>query len=303
MVSVILVTYNSESVLEGCVSALKECSSASQLELIFVDNCSSDRTREWIEELVGGERASIFTALKVLYLSENHGYAYANNRGLDLANGELLLLLNPDTLVGQNAIEYCSDRLASQSEVGAVGCRLQLLGGELDRACRRSFPTLWNSLARFSGLSLLFPNSRLVARYNLSYLDEHGNYPVDCVCGAFMMVSRSVYENVGGLDEDYFMYGEDIDLCWRIKGIGYEVWYEGAVTTTHLKGRNGGKRSRQSLRNFYDTMYLYYTKTRQIEATSLFPQLLRIILVLAYYAHLSFRGGQRLLARGRSFIG
>lgn len=282
MISVVLLTYNSMSVLPNCIRSLEECTSAAELEVIIADNASSDGTQSWIENYVSSGN-HVFRNVMKMNLMDNRGFAYGNNRALECANGEFLMLLNPDTVVGKEAIARCVKRLEGNAQIGAVGCRLELGDGTLDRACKRSFPTLWSSLARFTGLSLAFPRSRRVARYNLSYLDERGSYPVDCLCGAFILLPRQVYEAVGGLDEDYFMYGEDIDWCYRIKAAGYQIWYEGAVTTVHLKGGNGGKRSRESLWHFYDSMYLYYVKTRQHGTRSAVAVLLRLATMLMFH--------------------
>jgi GT2 family glycosyltransferase len=282
MISVILVTFNSINVLPGCLASLERCSSAGELEIILVDNASTDGTPGWIVHYQSHVRSF---SVRSQLLSRNNGYAYANNRGLEMAQGEILLLLNPDTVVGYDAIARCEETIREDHEIGAVGCRLELPDGRLDRACKRSFPTFWNSFTRLSGLSLLFPGSRWLSLYNLTFLDEHASYPVDCVCGAFMMISRATYENVGGLDEAFFMYGEDIDWCYRIKKAGWTIWYLGAATTAHYKGGNGGKRSRQSLYHFYDTMYVYYVRTLGNESRSLRARLLRLLLRVMFYVH------------------
>ncbi|MCL6446037.1 MAG: glycosyltransferase family 2 protein [Alicyclobacillus sp.] len=283
MISVVLLTYNSRRVLPDCIRSLEACTSAQDLEVVIVDNGSTDGTKPWVDAYLRSSHP--FVGVKALYLEKNYGFAYGNNRGLEQTRGDLLLLLNPDTVVGRDAIAVCAARLSANRRVGAVGCRLELPGGVLDKACKRSFPTLWNSFGRFSGLARCFPRSRWLAAYNLTYLDEYGSYPVDCVCGAFMMVRREVYERVGGLDEDYFMYGEDIDWCYRIREAGYTVWYEGTVTTVHLKGGNGGKRSSASVRHFYDTMYLYYTKTRGRGCSLIGASVLKGLLRLMYHVH------------------
>ena len=122
---------------------------------------------------------------------------------------------------------------------GAVGCRILLADGSLDKACKRSFPTVDVSFYRMCGLSKLFPNSPRFNRYNLSYLDECEIHSIDCLVGAYMLMPSSLYKEVGGLDEDYFMYGEDIDLCYKIKKLGYDVIYYGKNTITHYKGASG----------------------------------------------------------------
>lgn len=286
MISVILVTYNSMNVLPECVSSLQRCSCAQDLEIIIVDNSSVDGTREWVQDYQTKTAVLPYTSVKGIFLAQNRGYAFANNRGLESATGDYYLLLNPDTIVGQDALTKCREVLIHDPTIGAVGCRLEMGNGSLDRACKRSFPTLWNSFARLSGLSLLFPHSRWLSQYNLTSLNEGGSYAVDCICGAFMMVPKAVCQSVGGLDEAFFMYGEDIDWCYRIKKHGYGVWYEGSVTTLHLKGGNGGKRSRDSLYHFYDTMYIYYTRTLGNSEKQFSSRVLHLVLGFLFHVQM-----------------
>lgn len=288
MISVILVTFNSLGVLPKCIESLQQCSSAKDLDVIVIDNGSTDGTTAWLSALVESEELP-FLNMRYRILKTNKGYAYANNRGIEMAIGRTILLLNPDTIVGRNAIQTCSEFIQTGREFGAVGCRLILGDGRLDKACRRSRPTLWNAFTRFSGLSAVFPRSRSLASYNLTYLGETECYTVDCISGAFFMTTRNVINKIGVLDEDFFMYGEDLDWCFRIKRAGYLIWYVGKETTIHLKGGNGGKRSIQSLRHFYDTMYLYYTKTLSHSRYSPGSILLCVVIKLMFYTHVIVR--------------
>ena len=283
MISVILVTYQSMKVLPDCLKSLEKCSSCDVLELWIVDNQSQDGTWEWIERYESEKSTKPFQNIHVMQLAENKGFAYANNRALEKAAGDYFLLLNPDTIVGENAIQVCYDKLKADQTIGAISCRLELGNGEMDRACRRSFPTLWNSFAYFSGLSKVFPNSPKFASYQLTYLDEYGSYPVDTVSGAFLMIPKAVYEIIGGLDEDYFMYGEDIDFCYQIKQSGLQVWYEGNATTIHLKGGNGGKISKSSLMNFYTTMGTFFGKHYSNKYPLWMIYLLKVSLYTIYF--------------------
>ena len=288
MISIIIVTYNSMGVLPNCLEALVSARGANAFELIVVDNASTDATRSWLQNYIQNDSYP-FARVINLNLEENHGFAYANNRGLEKAAGEYFLLLNPDTEVSPFAIEKVLQRMMEDNAIGVAGCRLVLKDGRLDRACRRSFPNLWNSFTRLSGLSLLFPGSRLFSGYNLTYLDDTQAYEVDCVSGAFLMVSATVYKQVGGLDEDFFMYGEDIDWCYRIKQEGYKVWYEGSVVTLHLKGANGGKHSEESLRSFYDTMLLYYQKHYAQKGLRIIEIFVRFFLTVLFHTTRFFR--------------
>lgn len=283
MISVILVTYNSMNVLPNCLQSLKQCSNYQDLEIVFVDNNSTDGTYQWIENC---QQSFIlhFAGVQILKLTDNKGYAYANNRGADISNGNIILLLNPDTLVGHNAIEACSQKLITNG-YGAIGCRLELSNGRLDKACKRTLPTLWNSFCHLCWLSQIFPKSKWFSKYNLTYLDDRKSYSVECLSGAFLMTPREVFLEVGCLDEDYFMYGEDIDFCYRLNQAGYAIWYEGTETTIHFKGGNGGKRTISSLNNFYSAMYIYFNKrcTYKIKAPLNFA--LKVILCVLFNLH------------------
>jgi len=289
-VSVVLVTYQSQDCLNACLASLRTAARACWgLEVILVDNASTDGTWSQIEAFAASEASeaseadsALFRTVRILRLEENRGYAFANNRGIEMASGEAVLLLNPDTEVTPEAIPVCLERLTGargsagasgasgstgatdgeprRGTLGAVGCRLVLPDGRLDRAAKRSFPTLWNSFCKFSGLAALWPRSHVFGAYNLTWVPERASLEVDCVCGAFMMVTRDVVQQTGGFDEEYFLYGEDIDWCYRIREAGYRIWYEGSVTTLHRKGGNGGKRSAASLTHFYGTMALFFEK-------------------------------------------
>lgn len=292
LVSVVIVTYQSAGCLADCLQALACSAQADAMELIIVDNASQDDT--WAIIASYAARADLpFIRVITERLEANGGYAHANNCGLARATGQTLLLLNPDTVVGATAFSTCFNVLsqfreqAMEAPIGVVGCRLTLASGALDLACKRSFPTLWNSFCHFSGLARAFPHSRLFARYNLTYLDERGSYPVECVCGAWMLVTREAYEATGGLDEDYFLYGEDIDWCYRIAQAGYAIWYEGSASALHLKGGNGGKRSAASLRHFYQTMGVFYRKHYCQRYPRIVLWLVEISLQVLYHLHVA----------------
>jgi GT2 family glycosyltransferase len=260
MISVVLVTYQSHGVFEPCVEHLASCTSAHRMELIVIDNASPEPSWEKTKQILSSYE-SRFQSIKVQRLAENRGYAHANNRGAELAAGEFLLLLNPDVFVEPETVQRSLSVLQQRDDLGAVGCRLELPNGSLDKACRRSLPTLWNSFTRFTRLAHVFPKSPWFAGYNLTHLPDRGSYAVGCLCGAFLLMRRDLYQKVGGLDEDYFMYGEDIALCQRIQDFGYLLWYEGTANAVHVKGGNGGKKSSQSLKAFYEAMDIYYRKT------------------------------------------
>jgi GT2 family glycosyltransferase len=139
-------------------------------------------------------------------------------------------------------------------------CKLVTGDGSLDLACRRSFPTLWDGFCRASGLSRLFPGSRLFAKYNLTYLDEDETCEVEAVNGAFMFVRRAALEEVGLLDEDYFMYVEDLDWCYRFRRSGWKIAYHPEARALHLKGRSGNSKSPSMIRRLFESTELFYRK-------------------------------------------
>jgi GT2 family glycosyltransferase len=169
-------------------------------------------------------------------------------------------LLNPDTVLPPSAL---ADMLAFMTEhprAGVVGPRLVREDGSLDRACRRSFPTPEVAAYRMSGLSRLFPRSERFGRYNLTYLSPDVTTEVDSVVGAFMLMRGEVLASVGLLDEQFFMYAEDLDLCYRIKQQSWQVWYNAAVTVLHYKGQSSRQRSTFANAKFYETMRLFHDK-------------------------------------------
>ena len=240
--SIIIVNYNTKDLLKDCISSVKK--TFPEGEIIVVDNLSSDGSREEILKL----------PVKGVLLEENAGFSKANNIGLSYATGDNILFLNPDTVVHENTLKRCLEFLKENKKAGAVGCKVALPDKTLDKACKRKFPTAFNSFCTIFKIAKVFPK----LGYNIVGNDE-GVYPVDCLVGAFMMCPGEVIEKTKGFDEDFFMYGEDIDLCLRIKQAGYEIWYLGDVEITHVKGASG-KKSQKAKIAFYDSMSIYYRK-------------------------------------------
>ena len=192
---------------------------------------------------------------------ENKGFAYANNIALKEINSEYVLLLNSDTIVVDNCLESCVKYMESHENVGALGCKVVLPDGTLDKACRRSFPDFNVSFYKMSGLSRLFPKNKRFGRYNLTYLDEDETYEVDSIVGAFMLVRSEAIKQAGLLDESFFMYGEDIDWCYRIKHANWKIIYYSDAKIIHYKGSSTTKKqSKKLIYEFYKAMYIFYNK-------------------------------------------
>ncbi len=228
ILSVIIVAYKSRDEIGACLASLSSHLKGRPVQVIVIDNSPGDGTGV----LVGTHFP------KVIYRvpPENLGFGRANNLGLSLANGETILFLNPDTVSNDATLEHCLDRLAADATIGLISPQLVLADGSMDLACRRSIPTLWDGFARASGLAARFPRSGFFSRYNLTHLPSDGTYDVGAINGAFMMIPRRVLATVGGFDEAFFMYGDDLDLCIRVSRAGFRIVYDGRVTLVHLKG-------------------------------------------------------------------
>jgi hypothetical protein len=202
-----------------------------------------------------------YPEVKVIRNNSNLGFIKANNMGIKAASGRYVMSLNNDTKILGDAINKLIEFMDNNPNAGAVGPKLLNSDGSIQLQCRRGFPTLVNSLFYFSGLSRLFPKSRLMGGYLLTYIDDERTEEVDSLCGAAMVVRREVIEKVGLMDENYFMYGDDIDWCYRIKQAGWKVYYLPEAEMIHYGGRGGSRR--QSYRNifeFHRAMAVFYRK-------------------------------------------
>ena len=250
--SIIIVNYNVKDFLENALISIKKAIADIKAEIFVVDNASEDGSVEMVRQK--------FPDVKLIVNDKNLGFARANNQALKLAKGKYILLINPDTIVQEDTFKVLISFLESHPECGMVGCKILNPDGTLQLACRRSFPTPWVAFTKMAGLSALFPKSKIFARYNLTYLDPDEITEVDAVSGSFMMIRREVYEQVGGLDEDFFMYGEDIDWCYKIKKAGWKIYYVPLTQIIHFKGESTKRSNIDEIRVFYDAMRIFVKK-------------------------------------------
>lgn len=251
--SIIIVNYNIKDIVDGCIDSIyKSNVSGLDLEIFFVDNHSIDGSADYIE--------SKYPGVIVIRNEKNLGFSKANNIALKRITGDYVLLLNPDTIISEGTFDKLIKFVESRPNIGAVTTKLIRANGELDLACRRSFPTFSVTFPRIIGLSKLFPKVKLFSKYNLTYLDENETYEVDAICGAFMFMKTEVVKKTGLFDEDYFMYGEDLDYCYRIKKQGYKNYYYSEVSTVHLKGESTRKTNIAYVNNFYGAMSIFVKK-------------------------------------------
>ncbi|MFO7538651.1 MAG: glycosyltransferase family 2 protein, partial [Chloroflexota bacterium] len=233
--SVIIVNYNTRQLLADCLDSLLAAEvPAAGLEIIVVDNDSSDGS-------VAMVRAEYPTVI-VVANGENQGFAAANNRGTAVAQAPYLLFLNSDTRIEPGALVEPLAYLRANPQVGAITVRLLYPSGERDPDNHRGFPTPWNALCHFSGLSRLLPDSPRFNGYFQGFANFEETHTVPVIAGSFMMMPRSLFDQLGGWDETYFFYGEDIDFCYRIDQAGYQIVYYPHVTVLHYKGASSGLR-------------------------------------------------------------
>jgi len=250
--SIVIVNWNTRDFLRDCLKSVYASEGDLVLEVIVVDNCSHDRSAGMVRQE--------FPHVHLIESDINGGYAYANNLGLRHLQARYYLLLNPDTVLPRNALRDMLAFMEAHPEAGMAGPKLVMADGKLDLACRRSFPTPENSFYKLFGLSRLFPESKRFGRYNLTCLDPDQMAEVDSVVGAFMIVRAEVIEQIGFLDEEYFMYAEDLDWALRAKEAGWKVYYCPHVTVLHYKRRSSEQNPRKARYEFWRAMYVFYRK-------------------------------------------
>ena len=222
------------------------------VEVIVVDNYSTDGSVDYLQPL--------FPEVKFILNETNTGFAKACNKGLAKSSGEFILFLNPDTIVPEDCFEKCISFFDTHPDCGALGIKMIDGSGKFLKESKRSFPSPLTSLYKLFGLSMLFPRSKTFGRYHLGHLDKDQDHEVDVLAGAFMMLRREVLDKVGSFDEAFFMYGEDVDLSYRIQKAGYKNYYFSGTTIIHFKGESTKRGSLNYVRMFYNAMSIFVRK-------------------------------------------
>ena len=256
--SVVIVNYQTFELTRNTINSIFEYSYPFSYEILVVDNASSDDSLSKLQD---------YFKDKVTFIAskENNGFAAGNNQALRIAKGRYVLLLNSDTIVWENTLEDIYNYMEKHTDVGASGCRVLLENGDLDKACKRSFPNVKNSFFRLFHI----PTNSKDDNYNLDGLPDDEIYEIDCLTGAFMFMRAEALNEAGLLDETFFMYGEDIDLCYRIKKAGWKIIYYGESKITHLKGASSKQQKNTLIYEFYRAMYIYYKKHHASESSFL----------------------------------
>lgn len=264
--SIIIVSYNALDFLNLCLKSVKEAIEHIEAEVILVDNNSSESISQYVK--------SEFPFVKLIENDSNLGFGKANNLGLNHANGNLVLYLNPDTIICEENLKASISEFERDSQLGALGFRMINGKGNYLPESKRSVPSLWSSISRFLGLSQLFPTSKFFSNYRLGHLDERGVHEVEVLSGAAMMVRADKKEDIK-FDSAFFMYGEDIDLSYRIGKSGRRVKYLGSETLIHFKGESTNKKAWKYHYWFYETMWMFRKKHKS-DFNSIWNPILRI---------------------------
>ena len=279
--SVIIVNYNVEYFLEQCINSVLKALAKTSGEVIVVDNCSIDGSVEMVKNK--------FPQIQLVENKNNTGFAKANNQAISLAKGEYVLLLNPDTVVEEDTFVKCIECMDANQKVGGLGVKMIDGKGEFLPESKRGLPTPWVAFYKIFGLSSIFKNSRKLGRYHLSYLNKDKNHEVEILSGAFMMLRKTALDKVGLLDDNFFMYGEDIDLSYRLTQAGYLNYYFSETSIIHYKGESTKKSSVNYVFVFYKAMIIFAKKHFSEKNASYFSFLIH----LAIY----FRAGLALTVR------
>ncbi len=251
-ITIIIVNYNVKYFLEQCLYAVEKACGNIRAEIFVVDNASTDDSKLYFE--------GKFSQVKFLWQTKNTGFAKANNAALSRAQGEYVLFLNPDTIIAENTLETCLAFARRQLKFGALGVSMIDGSGNYLPESKRMFPSLSASFYKMSGIANIFPGSPYFSKYYAAHIHPYHSGEVEVLAGAFMMVSKKVLDITGGFDEAFFMYGEDIDLSYRIRKAGYKNYYCGETSIIHFKGESIQKESKSYLKNFYGAMFLFVNK-------------------------------------------
>ena len=249
--SIVIVNYNVKYFLEQCLYSVRAATQGLETDIYVVDNHSTDQSIAYLRPL--------FPEVTFIENQENVGFAKANNQAFRICKGEYVLMLNPDTVIGEESLRSLYFFMEDHPEAGALGLKMLNGNGVFLAESKRSFPTPWVSFCKLFGLSKLFPNSPKYASYALPYFSPDEQHEVDVLCGAFMLMRHEALDKIGLLDEDFFMYGEDIDLSYRFIQGGYKNYYM-PERMLHYKGESTQKMSYRFLQRFYGAMLIFYRK-------------------------------------------
>ena len=254
--SVIIIAYNSCDFIPACLKSVRDACEGLDSQIIVLDNGST--------EPIIPEIKNFFPEVEWIDSKENLGFGKGCNLAEKHATKPYLFFINPDTIISKNSFREMLKFMEEHPDAGTVGCRILNEDGSLQWACRRSFPTIVSAVSKTIGLAAMFPKSKTLASYNMTYADPDEMIEVDAISGSFFCIRRDVYEKLHGFDEDYFMYGEDLDLCFRTKKMGLKNYYTPVTNILHFKGQSCRTRRWGSYVDFYKAMLIFVKKHKDL---------------------------------------
>ena len=260
--------------LATCLNSIQKSKQDLNLEIYVVDNASTDGSDKYIPQE--------FPEVNYIYNQENVGFGRANNQAIEKASGKYTLIINPDTLISEDTLRVMFDLMESHPECGASGCKILNADGTFAPESRRSVPNIKSAASKVLGLSTLFPKHKVFGSYYMSWLSENESAEIPVLSGAFMLFRTDVLLELQGFDERFFMYGEDIDLCYRTIKLGYKIRYESGTSIIHYKGESTKKDDIRYIKLFNKALYQFFEK----HYTSRYSLLFRSLIFLA----IVFRG-------------
>jgi GT2 family glycosyltransferase len=259
ILSIVIPTYNAHEWIEQCLDSIRLHRPTGEYEIVVVDDTSSDDTVAIVRNK--------FPDVRVYANEKNVGFGRTVNVGLKASSGTYILVLNNDTWMHEGALDAMIAYLDQHPEAGIVGPKVLSGDGSLQQHCRRRIPTPMAALLYFTGVAKMFPKNPKVAGYLMTAADETQTTEVDAVSGACLMVRRAVLDHIHGFDEEYYLYGEDMDFCWRTKLAGWKVVYHPKAVITHFGGQGGtGKKKIYATIEWHRAMWLFYRKHRAPKA-------------------------------------
>ena len=272
--SIVIVNYNVKDLLYNCLKSIYNNSENIDLEIFVVDNDSKDYSMEMVEEH--------FPNVITIKNTNNVGFSTANNQAIKLCKNEFILLLNPDTIIKPNTLFESMRFMKNNQNCGALSVMMKNGIGDFLPESKRGFPSPMVSFFRLFKFHKLFPKSAFFNQYYLGHLDKYSRHEIDVLCGAFFLSRKKVFDTVGLLDETFFMYGEDIDLSFRIKKRGYSVFYLGDLEIIHFKGESTNKYNYSYINRFYGAMKIFSRKHYPKSALLYLP-VINLIILISYF--------------------
>jgi O-antigen biosynthesis protein len=265
--TVVIVSYNVCPFLEQCLLSVRKASENIGCEVFVVDNNSTDRSCSMIK--------NSFPEVTLIVNDSNMGFARANNQAIRMAKGKFILLLNPDTIIEENTFSKCIEFMNSHPDAGSVGVKMIDGKGRYLRESKRAIPTPEVAFFKIFGFSSIFPESPKFNKYYMGFLDDKETNKIEILTGAFMFIRKKTLEKVGLLDESFFMYGEDIDLSYRIIKSGYFNYYLPEVKIIHFKGQSTSKGKVNYVINFYSAMLIFMSKHFAMKGKGIYLTMLK----------------------------